>query len=206
MDALREFIKQANFPCLMAKSVLRKGLLSQHTLSRLDADVSETQHKLYDFIDAFRSQPERLSSFALIIEENIPWENFEAAFWDFMLRLREEDAKLYPHDPRVKSDPRSGEYGFSLKSEAFFILALHPESPRWARRFHTPAIIFNPHVQFVKMRAKGVFQKIRDLIRQRDFLLQGTVNPMLDDFGEKSEVFQYLGRVYGPEESIPLFQ
>ena len=68
-----------------------------------------------------------------------------------------------------------------------------------------PAIVFNPHIQFERMRKKGIFKKVQNIIRLRDKLLQGSINPMLSDFGDKSEVFQYTGRIYAPDETLPLF-
>lgn len=114
------------------------------------------------------------------------------------------DKEKYEHDPRVSSQIASPDFSFSMKSEAFFILALHPQSPRLARRLPIPAIVFNPHQQFETLRKKGVFNKVRNFIRNRDKALQGFINPMLSDFGEKSEIYQYTGRVYSPEETLSI--
>jgi hypothetical protein len=54
------------------------------------------------------------------------------------------------------------------------------------------------------MRKNGIFNKVRTMIRMKDKILQGTINPMLQDFGERSEVFQYLGKIYLPNDPIPL--
>jgi FPC/CPF motif-containing protein YcgG len=35
---------------------------------------------------------------------------------------------------------------------------------------------------------------MQETIRTRDLALQGTINPMLSDFGERSEARQYSGR------------
>ena len=84
------------------------------------------------------------------------------------------------------------------------MLSLHPDSPRWSRRFKHPAIVFNPHQQFENLRRKGLFTKIRNLIRKRDQELQGFTNPMLNDFGDKSEIYQYIGKLYSPEETLSI--
>ena len=36
---------------------------------------------------------------------------------------------------------------------------------------------------------------MQETIRHRDLQLQGTINPMLSDFGERSEARQYSGRI-----------
>lgn len=163
-------------------------------------------NEAYGFVDQFRSSPKRLSSFIVSTDAKAhpSFGEFERDFWDFMKALKSHDQNLYPHDPRVGQRPEDKNFSFSLKSEAFFILALHPESPRLARRFHRPTIVFNPHQQFEAMRLKGIFTKVRDVIRSRDKKLQGEINPMVTDFGERSEVFQYMGKVYPDGAPSPL--
>jgi uncharacterized protein len=182
----------------MAKSVLAKGLLTVHD----HLEIEESLKALYSFIDDYRERPERLSSFILTFRETLPFTEFENMFWSFLRTINGLDKKIYLHDSRVDSNPNSSRYSFSLKSEAFFILALHPESPRWERRFKWPAIVFNPHHQFEVLRKKGLFTKIRNIIRRRDLVLQGSINPMVSDFGERSELYQYLGKVYSPDEKL----
>jgi uncharacterized protein len=208
-DELFNFIQDPSFPCLMAKVVAQRGLLQVFNAPGVntDADGEQALQALYAFIDEYRIQPERLSSFALVLKDHrkLSFHAFESVFWSFLATLNRLDKARHPHDPRVSSDVKDKNFSFSLKSEAFFILALHPESPRWSRRFKFPAIIFNPHAQFERMRMRGTFEKVRNLIRIRDRRLQGSSNPMLADFGDQSEVYQYLGRKFSPGEEVPLF-
>lgn len=55
--------------------------------------------------------------------------------------------------------------------------------------------MFNLHAQFEVLRTSGRFERMRDLIRQRDEQLQGSVNTMVADHGQHSEARQYSGRV-----------
>ena len=63
-----------------------------------------------------------------------------------------------------------------------------------ARRFPWPTLVFNPHEQFEKLRTDGKWKRMQQTIRERDVALEGSVNPMLNDFGESSEARQYSGR------------
>lgn len=198
--SVRKFIEQSSFPCIMAKSLLRHGMLKVHS----HVNIRNTLKNIYEFIDHYRNQPDRLSSFILCFDQKINFADFEKQFWMILRSLNEMDKELYKHDERVSSDIHSPEFSFSLKSEAFFILLLHPESPRWARRFSYPAIVFNPHQQFEKLRKNGIFTRIRNLIRLRDISLQGYVNPMLSDFGQRSEIYQYTGKTYLPHEMLTI--
>lgn len=192
----------------MAKAVAQKGHLEVHETGDLCSpmEIRKVQEKLYHFIDLFRQNPERLSSFILVAHDKSleSFNSFEKEFFHFLKQLHYEDKTLYPHDPLVSSNVEDNRFSYSIKSEAFFLVALHPDSPRWSRRFKHPAIVFNPHIQFEKMREKKIFEKIKNIIRAKDKILQGTINPMLNDFGERSEVFQYIGKVYSPEDKIPL--
>lgn len=192
----------------MAKAVLKQGMLKTHVVKEIESDQvkDETLAKMYSFVETMRSEKPKLCSFCLIIK-NDQYKNFacfEKVFWHFLSDLSRKDHEKYPHDSRVASDPKANNFSYSLMSEAFFILALHPQSTRWVRRFLYPTIVFNPHVQFENLRLKGVYKKVRDTIRMRDFKLQGSSNPMLKDFGDRSEVFQYLGKKYAENDSIPL--
>jgi len=71
---------------------------------------------------------------------------------------------------------------------------MHANSSRDARRFPWPALIFNPHEQFERLRADGKWKRMQETIRKRDETLQGSINPMLTDFGVRSEARQYSGR------------
>ena len=82
---------------------------------------------------------------------------------------------------------------------------MHRGSSRLARRFPLPALIFNLHEQFRKLRNEGKWKRMKASIRKRDAALQGESNPMLDDFGERSEARQYAGRAV-EEGWSPSFQ
>ena len=76
----------------------------------------------------------------------------------------------------------------------YFIVGLHPQASRVARRTPLPTLVFNLHEQFEMLRGTGSFERMRDTIRRRDAQLQGEVNPMAADHGDVSEARQYAGR------------
>lgn len=208
VNGLRNYIGEKSFPCIMAKALLKQGILRTCLIKNFDdvREQGETLKEIYRFIEIFKQDRNKLCSF-MIFAEDEKLKNFgyfEESFWKFLSSLSQIDHQTFPHDQSVSSDPTKPNFSYSLGSEAFFILALHPQSERIARRFHTPVIVFNPHFQFEKMRSNGVFKKIRNTIRKRDLLLQDGPNSMLEDFGVKSEVYQYLAKSYHENDSIPL--
>ena len=71
-------------------------------------------------------------------------------------------------------------------------------------QFKYPALVFNPHAQFEKLRSTAKYEVMKNTVRKRDIALSGSVNPMLQDFGESSEVYQYSGRKYDADWQCPL--
>lgn len=206
---LLQFIQTPTFPCIMAKAAASMGnvVVYEATDNLSKTEMKVLLSKIYHFIASYRDNPEKLSSFIVCLPQfQISFAEYEDIFWKLLRTLQEYDQKSFHYDSRVSSDPLSPEYSFSLMEEAFFIIALHPESPRFARRFKVPAIVFNPHQQFEHLKSIGKFDIIRNVIRKRDKALQGNSNPMLQDFGTKSEIFQYFGKVYHDAFDIPFLK
>lgn len=161
---------------------------------------------IYDFTEMYRKSEKGFYSAGIIFKEpgNIDEKMFDIFMWQRLQALRNMDALEYTPDSRVDADPHSENFSFSLMSEAYFIIGLHPESSREARRFKYPALIFNPHAQFTEMKTAARYEKMKTIVRKRDMAFSGSVNPMLTDFGEASEVYQYSGRKYDSDWKCPL--
>ena len=124
--------------------------------------------------------------------------------WLRLQAISDLDVLNYKYDSRVMPDPSSDKFSFSLKEEAFFIIGLHPCNTRIARQLPYPALIFNPHEQFERMKKEGHYNKLQNIIRKRDIAFSGDINPMLSDFGATSEVLQYSGKQYPVNWKCPL--
>ena len=103
----------------------------------------------------------------------------------------------------MSDDPKDENFSFSIAGKAFYVVGLHPNSSRKARQSPYTTLTFNLHWQFEKLREMGTYQKVRDRIRDRDVALQGSINPMLEDFGNNSEAKQYSGRKVDKEWKCP---
>ena len=117
---------------------------------------------------------------------------FERDLWAQLRALHEADPRGW--DPATSPDPAAKEFSFSFAGRSFYIIGMHPAAGRPARRFPRPALVFNLHAQFEKLRELGRYDKMRDVIRDRDERQTGGVNPMVVDFGKRSEAVQYSGR------------
>ncbi len=126
------------------------------------------------------------------VEDESPEVTFEGRLWDQLQALHEVDGADW--DPATSSDPDHQKFSFSFAGRSFYIIGMHPDASRPARRFPRPALVFNLHAQFERLRETGSYEKMRDVIRDRDTQQTGGMNPMLADFGKRSEAVQYSGR------------
>jgi len=104
----------------------------------------------------------------------------------------------------VAREPNSPDFSFSVGGAAYFVVGLHPGASRAARRFCRPALIFNPHEQFERLRADGRYYALQSIIREREIATHGSINPMLSDFGSGREAAQYSGRHVDEGWTCPL--
>lgn len=205
--AFQKFVLDPDFPCLGAKAAFNSGsdafevygeLASEASTARLSADLS-----------AFtRSEIRRVSEYATFVAVFAgPLKTSEAEFerllWEQLRKLHQTDASNFGWDPNVRSDPADPHFSFSFAGQALYVIGMHAESSRAARQFKWPTLVFNPHEQFERLRADGKWKRMQETIRERDRELQGTINPMLSDFGVQSEARQYSGRAVEEDWRAP---
>ena len=196
---LADFIADPGFPCVGAKSALRKGQLTTYIARSIDSawnDV-EIQEQLMEFAWAYQADPTLFTSFAVVFEGplELSESEFERHLWDRVQSLTAKDSwRGQRPDPRVSVDPDDPHFSLSFGGEAFFVVGLHPQASRPARRFAYPTMIFNLHDQFETLREQNRYEKLRSSILDRDVALAGSMNPMLARHGSISEARQYSGR------------
>jgi len=203
-----DWILKEDHPCIMAQTVFSQENLiienyqqfgSPESTARLLKDL-ETYIKNYDF------DSKDFQSFIAVYPESEIFneDEFELVLWKQLSDLKNLDN--HPWDPEVSRDPEDENFSFSIGGRAFYVVGMHPASSRIARRSPYPSIAFNLHNQFEQLREMGVYHNVRDKIRERDHTLQGSINPMLEDFGESSEARQYSGKASGKDWVCPFHQ
>lgn len=205
-----KFLSEKGFPCIAAKAALSRNHIRSIVVPHMacPAQDAEVLQFMYNFVDNYRLSGESYHSAAVIFQEplNADEKLFDQLLWQRLQALSLLDSVNYSHDARVESNPMSPNYSYSLKEEAFFIVGLHPASSRKSRQFKYPALIFNPHAEFEKLRRSNRYQKMKEVVRKRDVEYSGSVNPMLDDFGNTSEVNQYSGMRHDSDWNCPLLK
>ena len=205
---LHGHVGEAAFPCVGAKAALAKGTLEVLACNRIDSawDDLRIHDGLLRFAAKYRQEPSLFRSFAVVYEGpgDLSEDQFERALWSRVQSLSDKDVwRGQNYDDTVSHDPDSPHFSLSFGGEAFFIVGLHPNASRPARRFARPCMVFNLHDQFEVLRAQGKYEGMREKIMVRDEALAGTRNPMLQRHGEASEARQYSGRAVEPEWRCP---
>jgi len=205
-DEFNNFIIESQHPCLMALSMAKKKLLSVGEYGNITEEKSiiELADDLLIFINEVSKNSSQLMSYVAIFDTPrfCDERKFEEYLWRALKSLNSKDNT--PWSCSVSCNPLSKKFSFSYGGEAFFIVGMHPNASRLARKAPHLTLVFNLHEQFESLRKNGTFEKIRNSIRKRDRKLQGSVNPMLANYGKSTEAVQYSGRQVGSNWKCPV--
>ncbi|HYY14544.1 MAG TPA: guanitoxin biosynthesis heme-dependent pre-guanitoxin N-hydroxylase GntA [Chthoniobacterales bacterium] len=206
-EAHREFrqrILNPRFPCVGAKAAFHEQSYGFAVYTELASNES-TAALCRDLRD-FRERTRNVHNYTTFIAvfagpTNLSEAEFEDLLWRQLRQIHATDVVDWAAD--VSSDPADPHFSFSFAGRAFYVVGMHANSSRLARRFRWPTLVFNPHEQFERLRADGKWKRIQRTIRAREIALQGSINPMLNDFGERSEARQYSGRAVSDDWVAP---
>jgi FPC/CPF motif-containing protein YcgG len=195
---LRAFVASPDFPCVGAKAALRRHQLEILVVPDIRHGGSDKliTRRLQDFAIRHDGDDTMFVSQAVIFQNDtqLSEAEFETHLWQRLTSLHAIDRQDYQWDPSVDSDPESPHFSLSIGGKGFFVVGLHPNASRAARRFRHPTLVFNLHAQFEKLRQEGRYETIRNKTIERDIALQGSANPMLARHGEASAAKQFSGR------------
>lgn len=200
--AVAEMVAHPEYPCLGARSVFRRDAVTSVVLDDLtDTSPGGSLDALGEHLRAFAASADPtgdLVSFVACFRGPAPAGEraYEKRLWAALRHLHAHDESPWPG--AVADDPVDPHFAFSVGGTPFFVVGLHPDASRIARRAPVPTLVFNLHEQFERLRSDGRFERMRDTIRRRDTDLQGSLNPMVADHGEASEALQYSGREVAP--------
>lgn len=198
-DLFEDFVRDASFPCVGAKSALNKGQMHFVVADDIRSawDDLRIWPKIVSLANSYRNDPVLFQTLVVIFlnQDPLSERRFERAMWDRLQSLSDKDDWLgQTVDPRISTDPDDPHFAVSFGGEAFFVVGLHLNASRPARRFSHPVMVFNLHDQFEQLRSAGRYDPLRDTILKRDKALAGTINPMLAQHGDASAARQYSGR------------
>ncbi|HUQ86063.1 MAG TPA: guanitoxin biosynthesis heme-dependent pre-guanitoxin N-hydroxylase GntA [Vicinamibacterales bacterium] len=204
---LRTLVLDEHFSCVAAKAALRQGGYRFGLYGELGSEAASAglARDLFTFLAERDSFDSTFVTYVASFAGTPPPDEtaFERDLWKTLQQLHTLDAPLHHWDTAVTSDASDRQFGFSFAGTALFVVGMHAASSRAARRFAWPTLVFNPHDQFEHLRSTGQYERFQQVIRSADQALDGSINPMLADFGERSEATQYSGRKVDAEWRCP---
>lgn len=204
---LKASLLTAEFPCVAARSAINRKTYRFGVYDRLGSADSALAlcHDLYEFGHELGEDADRFTTFIASFKEPInPSEiKFESLLWQQLQLMHGIDSRYFGWDASVSKDPADPNFSFSIGGRAYFVVGLHPAASRLARVASQPCLAFNPHAQFDQLKATGKYAQLQKAIRQRDVAMQGSVNPVLTDFGQAAESRQYSGRAVPQQWACP---
>jgi len=204
-EEFENFILEKDHPCIMAQTIFSMDQVVLNSYADFGSveTAKNLMKDLENYIAEYDFNSNDFKTFLAVFAYAPEYSeiDFERILWTQLQNLHKIDSKDW--DPEVHNDPNDENFSFSIGGKAFYVVGLHPNSSRLARQSPYPALAFNLHWQFEKLREMGTYETVRDRIRQRDEKLQGNINPMLEDFGNSSEAKQYSGRKVEKEWKCP---
>lgn len=200
-------VSNQDFPCIGAKAAVNGNCYRFGFYDRMN-EARSTETLAHDLWNYARELPTFHTDYATFIAtfaapQTTGENGFEKLLWAQLQSLHELDRRHYAWDASVSSDPEDADFSFSFAETAFFVVGLHPASSRLSRRFKWVTLVFNSHAQFERLRQSNQYERIQQTIRARDLKLQGSLNPNLSNFGERSEARQYSGRAVDENWKCP---
>ena len=196
--AIRDLVRAKDYPCVPA--IL--SLENNQTLIGLYSDFGSgsSAPNLYRDLIGFRdfqksSNLPYLSYWAVYMDEPMMSETeYETHMWQELSALSSAEDVSVPWDPNFSSNPEDPNFTISLGGDGFFIVGLHSQSSRKARRFKWPAMVFNLYEQFEELDRSGKYESTVEKNRSREMKYQGSLNPMVAKHGDKWEAIQFSGK------------
>ena len=200
-----DFILNKNHPCVMAQSVFTDDNYEIKRYPRFGSKLAAAKilDDLKGYLKSYDAKSNKFFTFIAVFDSgNIKNElTFELLLWQQLQAISDLDKK--PWDRSVSSNPKDDQFSFSILGKAFYIIGMHPKSSRAARQTPFPCMVFNLHSQFEELRKMNAYKQVRNRIRKRDKVQNGSTNPMLVDFGHGSEAKQYSGREVDEQWECP---
>ena len=207
-ETLRAHVARADFPCVGAKSALSTGGLRVIEAWRVESGWNDVEihDRLLEWSEESDADPTGLRSLAIVFHGplDLSEAQFETAMWERLQSLADKDRwRGQPYCENVSSDPGDPHFSLSFGRQGYFVVGLHPNASRAARRAPHPTLVFNLHDQFERLRESQRYERMRAAILDRDLALDGTPNPMLARHGDASNAPQYSGRYVGDDWQCP---
>lgn len=180
-EEIRNFLTR-DYPCTPALKSFNGGQLIVHEMvsdmnqaPSIEVHLRELRERYY------KSKEQYLSLWITFDEHPVTEEEFEKNLFKVLAPFRVGDEYFY-------------------ETSRLFVVGMHPNASRMARKFPLNSIVINLWEQFDTL--KG-YQKLVESIRNRDVDYSGSVNPMVAKHGDDFEEIQFSGKNNPDDWKIP---
>ena len=182
VKAVSDLLSDPNYPCIPAiKAFKNNQLLIRETNDLMSGSVDITEY-LCELKDRYRSGKEQYLSLWLMFDDTpMSEETFENCLFKVL-----------------KPFNINGEFIFN--GSRLFVVGMHPNASRLARRFRYNSIVINLFEQFETLKD---YPKLVETIRERDIKYSGSVNAMCLEHGDGFEEIQFSGKMNPKDWKIP---
>ena len=203
IGAFRGFVLNPTFVCVGAKAAVNHETYRLGVYDRLASPEATAglSRDLYEFLHEIGSEDHEFTTFIATFREPTDLEEieFEKQLWEHS-RCCTTAMPLCTTGIRPSAVTRTTRTSRSASPATPASSSACTRAARGcARHFPWPTLVFNPHAQFERLREAGKFEKMKEVVRQREEELEGSVSPVSADFGADTEAKQYAGREVEPE-------
>ena len=169
-DHFNQFIIEKDHPCIMAKTIFNSENYQLNSYSEFGSETAAAAilGDLEKYLENYDFSTNEFFSFIAVFDDNISYSEieFERLLWKQLQKIYNLDNLDW--DKTVSNDPNNKSFSFSILGSAFYIVGMHPNSARSARKSPKTSLVFNLHWQFEKLREMGVYTRVRNTIRNRE--------------------------------------
>ena len=195
---MREALRRRDYPCVAAQQSFFREDYSVGIYDGFGQGACwrELRADLLSFLDDQRRTGSTLSTMWAVFPDAAERseDRFEDDLWRELSFLSSVETRAEDWGDDERSDPTRQDFALRLGGHSLFVVGLHPQSSRKARRFPFTALVVNSFDQFAKLAAEGRYVPMVETNRARDRAFQGDVNPMALEHGEKWESIQFSGK------------
>ncbi len=195
---IKDLISRKNYPCVAAVKALHQKEYSVGIYKNFGSAESwqEIRQDLRFFIQEQQKTKSTYLTFWAVFEGETQFteDEYETLMWKELSHLSSFEDKNHDWPTEEISNPENPGFCLSIDKKPFFVVGVHPNSSRDARKFFKPALIFNVFEQFQNLQKAGLYESMKAIIRKRDVLFQGSVNPMVEKYGDDWESIQFSGK------------
>lgn len=209
ISRIAEYVDAPSFPCVGARAAFHKhrARFGLYGAIGRNSDVAQICGDLQTFSEEFPDPGSDPVTFLAMFGTAVGDERqFARRLWDQLQSMHAFDVHRFAWDSTVSADPDESDFSFSVAGRAFFVVGLHPNASRLSRRAPMPCLVFNFHNQFESLRSSGKYAGMQRVVRRRELDLQGSINPVLAQFGDASEARQYSGESVDQSWKCPFHQ